>query len=158
MAIAESATQMPVRVGSPRGSFTARSEPSGASPRKPPPFPWPGCSSCSTSTCGGGSVVAIMPRFSFLTSLLPALRSFSGLLRRSLHQVVTGGTLHSVLIRIVVDNRMHATEVVERRRRRRGPPFQRSGLPGIRRCDRSLKAAVDQVIEKNQLRRSREQR
>jgi len=45
------------------------------------------------------------------------LRRFSCPLGRGLHQVVAGRTLHSVLVRIVVDDRMLAAEIIERRRR-----------------------------------------
>src|SRR6266478_5759935 len=76
------------------------------------------------------------------------------LLRRSLHNVVTHRTLHAVLIGIVVNHRMLTAKIVERRRRRRAP-LQRSALPRIIWRRLAPEPAVNQVVEKNQLRHTR---
>src|ERR1700720_1542011 len=52
------------------------------------------------------------------------------LLRRSLHDVVTNGTLHAVLVWIVVNDRKLSAKIVPGWRRCRAP-FQRSGFPRV---------------------------
>src|SRR6516162_11551297 len=51
---------------------------------------------------------------------------------------------------------MFASEVVPRWRRRNGP-FERSGVPRVFRSRLPLEAAVNQVVEKNELARTRDE-
>src|SRR5208283_1337376 len=86
------------------------------------------------------------------------LRRFPGALGRRLHQVVGRRTLDSVLIRIVIDHRMHSAEIIEWWRRRRRGPLERCRLPRIGRRWRALETAVNQVEEEDQLHSASEQR
>src|SRR5207302_4431682 len=81
---------------------------------------------------------------SLFSAVLVLLRSLSGSFWRGLHQVVARGALHSVLIRIVINDRMYAAEVIEWRRRRGRGPLERSRLPRVRWSLGSFKATVDQ--------------
>src|ERR1043165_7088364 len=85
----------------------------------------------------------------FLEQLLIVSHGLN-LLRRILHDEVTARRLNSVLVRIVVNNGMLATEVIPGRRGR-DTPLQRGSLPGIVRRGLAFEPAVNQVVEKNQL-------
>src|SRR5580658_1794793 len=73
------------------------------------------------------------------------------LFRRRLHHKVAGGALQTVLMRVMINNRMIATEIVPRRGRWNAP-FERCSLPRIRHGLFSAKSAIDQVEEENELR------
>src|SRR6516165_11078059 len=78
-------------------------------------------------------------------------------LGRSLHDEVARRAFDSILVRIVVHDRMLAVEIVPRRRRG-NTPLQRSPIPRIFRSRLSLEAAVDQVREKDELGSARDKR
>src|SRR2546429_4711061 len=59
----------------------------------------------------------------------------------------------SIFVGAVIDHDVPATKIVKWRRRC-GRPFQRSSLPRILWCGRTLEPAINQVVEKDQLRRT----
>src|SRR5271166_6289123 len=124
-------------------------------PPPPPVYPAGRSGRGKISALGGGNVVAMVSRASLLSLAksrrLIALRSGQRLLRRVLHDVVRArGSLDAVLIGIVIHNGIFAAEIIPRRGRRHDP-FERSAFPGIGRRGRSAEAAVDQVIDEQQL-------
>src|SRR5581483_8680232 len=106
------------------------------------------------SICGGSWTVVAMHYTS--TSKLFLVVYGLNLLGRILHDVIAAGSFHTVLIGIVVKHRLLAAEVVKRRRRG-NRPLQRSCLPWILRSGLAPEAAVDQVVQENELRRAGDQ-
>src|SRR6266480_4460691 len=93
-----------------------------------------------------------------LSALLPPVQSptlvasrfrFS----RVLHDEISMRSFDSIFVGTVIDHDVPATKIVKWRRRC-GRPFQRSSLPRILWCGRTLEPAVNQVVEKDQLRRT----
>src|SRR5581483_7599628 len=70
--------------------------------------------------------------------------------RIGLHDVIPGRTRHTVLIGSMVDHRRLATEIVVRRRSR-GGPFQRGGLPGVVAGLLAFAHAPEEIDDENQL-------
>ena len=70
--------------------------------------------------------------------------------RIGLHREILGRAGNRVLIRTVVDHRMYAGEVIERRRRRNAP-FERSSIPWVVARLGALLYAPEQVDQENDL-------
>src|SRR5579871_772416 len=85
---------------------------------------------------------------SYAATLLSCLGYF---LRGRLHDVVARRTLDAVLIRVVINDRVLAAEIVEWRRRRGRRPLERGCLPGVGRRRNPFEAAVDKVKDKDEL-------
>src|SRR5271170_2592955 len=72
------------------------------------------------------------------------------LLGRVLHHEIALGSLHAILVRIVVHDRVSISEVVPRRGRR-DAPFKGCGIPRILWSGFALEPAVNQVEEEDEL-------
>src|SRR5271170_6079033 len=113
--------------------------------------------------CAVDDISSLFPRIYFCPSSLQFRNMLArhlfvqNLLRRSLHHKVAGGSLQTVLIRVMINNRMISTEIVPGRRRWNAP-FERSSLPRVCGSLLSAKTAVDQVEKENKLRRSGSER
>src|SRR2546430_16254442 len=79
--------------------------------------------------------------------------SARGRFGRILHDVVAFQTLHIILIRVVIDNRMFAAEIIPRWRRR-NTPLQRGSVPRVFRSRLTLITTVNQVEDEDELRRA----
>src|SRR5882757_5700054 len=72
------------------------------------------------------------------------------MLRRILHHVVARGAFHTVLIWVVVDDRMLVAKVIPWRRRR-NTPLERGSIPRVLQRGLAPETAVKQIEKKNQL-------
>src|SRR5205814_10561557 len=70
-----------------------------------------------------------------------SIPSARGRFGRILHDVVAFQTLHIILIRVVIDNRVFAAEIIPRWRRR-NTPLQRGSVPRVFRSRRSEERRV----------------